>query len=487
MTRLFPTSHSGGRCALACLAGLLALSSVPSPLQAQTGVSAPALAPISQPRGIALSPAEARAIAKEAWLYAYAPLQGYQTLWNQTQNKAFPGYVGGFNQFRHYARSATPADTDIVTPNNDTPYSWAWLDLRAEPIVLTLPAVPAPRYYVNQWFDLYTHNFAYTGVRSTGRQAGTYLLAGPRWNGTVPKSITGVFRAETDFVGTLTRTQLNGPADIPALQALQAQYTLTPLSRFTGTAAPAAAPAVAWPVWDANKAEGIGFISYLNALLPFMPTVPSERQMMVRFARIGIGPGVPFDPAQLDPSIRAAMEDGVASAAQELKAKALTQTSSQGFFGTRQELGPDYLTFRAMGAMLGIYGNSSEEAFYASQQTGPDGKVLDGRKRWVMRFEPSQLPPVTEFWSITMYKLPERLLVENPLNRYSIGDRTPGLKLGADGSLEIYIQNENPGPDKASNWLPAPAGPFFFVARLYGPKSSVLKGTWKLPQLIEAK
>jgi len=487
MTRLFPTSHSGGRCALACLAGLLALSSVPSPLQAQTGVSAPALAPISQPRGIALSPAEARAIAKEAWLYAYAPLQGYQTLWNQTQNKAFPGYVGGFNQFRHYARSATPADTDIVTPNNDTPYSWAWLDLRAEPIVLTLPAVPAPRYYVNQWFDLYTHNFAYTGVRSTGRQAGTYLLAGPRWNGTVPKSITGVFRAETDFVGTLTRTQLNGPADIPALQALQAQYTLTPLSRFTGTAAPAAAPAVAWPIWDANKAEGIGFISYLNALLPFMPTVPSERQMMVRFARIGIGPGVPFDPAKLDPSIRAAMEDGVASAAQELKAKALTQTSSQGFFGTRQELGPDYLTFRAMGAMLGIYGNSSEEAFYASQQTGPDGKVLEGRKRWVMRFEPSQLPPVTEFWSITMYKLPERLLVENPLNRYSIGDRTPGLKLGGDGSLEIYIQNENPGPDKASNWLPAPAGPFFFVARLYGPKSSVLKGTWKLPQLIEAK
>lgn len=106
------------------------------------------------------TPDEARAIAEEAWLYAYAPLQGYQTLWNQTQNKAFPGYVGGFNQFRHYARSATPADTDIVTPNNDTPYSWAWLDLRAEPIVLSLPAVPAPRYYVNQWFDLYTHNFA---------------------------------------------------------------------------------------------------------------------------------------------------------------------------------------------------------------------------------------------------------------------------------------------------------------------------------------
>lgn len=137
--------------------------------------------------------------------------------------------------------------------------------------------------------------------------------------------------------------------------------------------------------------------------------------------------------------------------------------------------------------MLGIYGNSSEEAFYASQQTGPYGKVLDGRRRWVMRFEPGQLPPVSEFWSVTMYKLPERLLVENPIQRYSIGDRTSGLKLGADGSLEIYIQNENPGTEKVSNCLPAPAGPFFYVARLYGPKDSVLKGTWKLPHLTEVK
>lgn len=431
------------------------------------------------------TPDEARAIAEEAWLYAYAPLQGYQTLWNQTQNKAFPGYVGGFNQFRHYARSATPADTDIVTPNNDTPYSWAWLDLRAEPIVLSLPAVPAPRYYVNQWFDLYTHNFAYTGVRSTGRQAGTYLFASPRWNGTAPNGITKVFRAETDFIGTLTRTQLDGPGDIPALQALQAQYTLTPLSRFNGTAPPPAAPAVAWPAWDGVSAEGIGFISYLNALLPFMPTVPSEQALMTRFARIGIGPGVPFDAATLDPPIRTAMEEGVASAAQELKAKALTQTSSQGFFGTRQELGPDYLIFRSMGALLGIYGNSSEEAMYASQQTGPDGMVLDGRKRWMLRFEPGQLPPVTEFWSLTMYNLPERLLVENSLNRYSIGDRTPGLRFGEDGSLEIYIQSENPGTDRESNWLPAPAGPFFFVARLYGPKDVALQGAWTLPKLIE--
>jgi hypothetical protein len=461
---------------LGSLIALPALAAQPTPAAGHTLNAAALPAP---------TPAEAKAIAEEAWLYAYAPLQGYQTFWNQTQNKAFPGYVGGFNRFRHYSRSATPADTDIVTPNNDTPYSWAWLDLRAEPIVLKLPAVPAPRYYVNQWFDLYTHNFAYTGVRATGRGAGTYLFAGPQWQGRVPKGITKVFRAETDFVGTLTRTQLNGPDDIPTLQALQAQYQLIPLSRFEGTKPPKPAPPVTWPAWDAAKAEGIGFIGYLNALLPFMPTVPSERAMMNRFARIGIGPGRPFDPNQLTPATRSAIEAGVSAAASNLRSKALAQSSSKGFFGTREELGSDYLTYRAMGAMLGIYGNSSEEAFYASQQKGPDGKVLDGRRKWVLRFPAGQLPPVSEFWSITMYNLPQRLLVPNPLQRYSIGDRTPGLRLGADGSLEIYLQNENPGPDKVANWLPAPAGPFFFVARLYGPNAAALSGRWTMPALVE--
>ena len=303
---------------------------------------------------LAAAPASAISPARQA-----LPLQGYQTFWNQTQNKEFPGYVGGFNQFRHYSRSATPADTDIVTPNNDTPYSWAWLDLRAEPIVLSLPAVPAARYYVNQWFDLYTHNFAYTGVRATGRSAGHYLFISPHWQGTVPKGITKVFRAETDFVGTLTRTQLNGPDDIPALRNLQSQYKLTPLSRFSGTQPQKSASPVNWLAWDPAKAEGIGFIGYLNALLPFMPTVPSESALMARFSRIGIGPGRHFDPQRLDPATRNAIEEGIAAAAANLRRKALAQNSSKGFFGTREELGSDYLTYRAMGAMLGIYGNSS--------------------------------------------------------------------------------------------------------------------------------
>ena len=433
----------------------------------------------------AVTPAEARAIAKEAWLYAYAPVQGYQTMYNQTQNKDFPGYVGGFNRFRHYARSATPADKDIVTPNNDTPYSWAWLDLRAEPFVLSLPAVPAPRYYVNQWFDLYTHNFAYTGVRTTGREAGNYLFVGPRWKGAVPKGITKVFRSETDFIGTLTRTQLAGPDDVSTMQAVQAQYKLAPLSKFTGKPTPKPAPTVSWPAWDAQKAEGIGFITYLNALLPFMPTVPSEKGMFARFAKIGIGPGKDFDPARFDSATRSAIDQGIADASKQLKEFALARTDSKAYFGTREFLGADYTMNRAAGAKLGIYANSKEEAVYVAYQTAPDGKVLDGSRKWMLRFEPDQLPPVTLFWSITMYKLPERWLVENPINRYSIGDGTAGLKQGPDGSLEIYLQNDNPGPERASNWLPTPNGPFFLASRYYGPRQPLIDGTWKGPLLVE--
>ncbi len=435
----------------------------------------------------ALTPEQARAIAKEAWLYSFAPIEGYKTMYKQTVDTKFPGYVGGFNRFRHYSRVATPADNDIVTPNNDTPYSWAWLDLRSEPMVLSVPAVPAPRYYVNQWFDMYTHNFAYTGVRATGRKAGNYLFAGPNWKGVVPKNITKVFRAETDFVGTLTRTQILDANDIAAMQAVQAQFKLTPLSQFAGTPPPAPAPAVNWPPLDDKKMAGLGFISYFNALLPFMPPAASEKANMARFAKIGVGAGKPFDASQLDPAIRAAMEQGVADAEKELKDMALTKTSASGFFGSRQELGKDYLTQRSLGAMLGIYGNSTAEAVYGAYQIAPDGKPLDGTKKWVLRYAPGQLPPVNEFWSITMYNVPERQLVANPINRYSIGDRTPGLKKGKDGSLEIYVQSDSPGPDKESNWLPAPKGPFFMASRMYGPKQPLIDGTWKEPKLVEVK
>ena len=181
------------------------------------------------------------------------------------------------------------------------------------------------------------------------------------------------------------------------------------------------------------------------------------------------------------------MEQGVADAERELKDKALAVTSSKDLFGSRQELGKDYVMQRNLGANVGIYGNTKIEAVYGAYQTGPDGRPLDGTKKWVLRYPAGQLPPVNLFWSLTMYNLPQRLLVENPINRYSIGDRTPGLKKGKDGSLEIYLQNESPGADKESNWLPTPKGPFFMVSRMYGPKQPLIDGTWKDPPLVEVK
>ena len=237
-----------------------------------------------------ISPDEAKSVAKDAWLYAYAPLQAYQIFYNLTQNKDFPGYVGGVNRFRHYSVPSTPADTGIVTPDKDTAYSWAWLDLRSEPMVLSLPA-ESTRNYVNQWFDLYTHNFADTGVRSTGREAGNYLFAGPSWKGATPPGITKVFRSETDLIGTLTRTQFLGPDDLAAMQATQAKYQLRPLSVFSGSRTPRSASEVTFMKWDSEKAQGIEFISYLNALLPFMPATASEQEMFKRFAKIGVGAG----------------------------------------------------------------------------------------------------------------------------------------------------------------------------------------------------
>jgi hypothetical protein len=299
----------------------------------------------------------------------------------------------------------------------------------------------------------------------------------------VPAGVDGVFRAETDIVMTLTRTGVDGEADIPGMKAVQAGFRVTPLSAFVGTPPPPAAPVLDWPRWDKAAAEGLGFITYLNALMRCMPTVPSEAEMRARFARIGIGPGLPFDADALAPEIRVAMEAGIAEARAAFEAKASKETDSKKLFGTRAQLGADYVYNRNVGAALGVLGNTKEEAIYGSQQTEPDGTVLSGAHKWRMRFAPGQLPPVNEFWSITMYALPDRFLVPNPINRYSIGDRTPGLQYDADGGLTLYLQADNPGPEREANWLPTPKGPFFFAGRFYAPRAEALDGRWTLPPL----
>jgi hypothetical protein len=234
-----------------------------------------------------VAPDEVRSIAKDAYIYSYAPIASYGTWSKQATMPDAPEYVGGFNVFRNYSQAFTPENKDIVTPNNDTPYSWAWLDLRAEPIVLSVPKVPKDRYYVMQLIDLFTYNFGYVGVRATGFDAGNYLIAGPGWSGDKPKGITKVIQAETEVVGILGRTSLGGPDDVKNVKAIQTKYRLTPLSAFLKTPSPKPVPMPEFPSYDPAKATSHDFIGYINFLLQFaQPTVPSEKDLMTRFEKL---------------------------------------------------------------------------------------------------------------------------------------------------------------------------------------------------------
>ena len=223
-----------------------------------------------------------------------------------------------------------------------------------------------------------------------------------------------------------------------------------------------------------------GFISYLNFLLQFTKPHESEKELLARFATIGIGPGRPFDPARLSKDTREALQAGVAEGLEFLQQKTDQTTSSAELFGTREFLKNDY-TKRALGAMMGIYGNSVEEAYYSAAQLDSDGRPLNGKYKYEIRFEKGNLPPVKLFWSMTMYKLPERLLVDNEIDRYSIGDRTKGFEPAEDGSLTIYVQSTPPEGAKKGNWLPSPDGPFFMVGRFYGPERSLWTALTKYP------
>jgi len=440
-----------------------------------------AMSSFAVPPSVAQTPsgAEIRATAKDAYVYAYAMIENYNTMYKQLASPAGREYVGGFGKYRHYAEAYTPENHDIVTPNNDTPYSWAWLDLRAEPWVMSVPAVANNRYYVQQWIDLFTFNFAYIGSRATGNEAGNYLFVGPRWKGEAPPGIKKVFRSETDIIVTLTRTALNGPDDVDALKAVQSGMKLLPLSSFLNTAAPPLAPAISFPPYDVAKGRSHDFIFYLNFLLQFtQPPDPSEIELMKRFATIGIGPGRAFDASKVPAATLAAIDEGVADAKAALAEKSKVTLSSNGIFGSRAELKDDYLT-RAVAAEKGLYGNSLVEAWYG-------GYVGDGSKLSTVHFSPGRLPPAKFFWSMTLYTLPDRFLYANPLKRYSIGDRTKGLQRDTDGGLTLYLGHESPGAGKESNWLPTPEGKYSAIGRIYGPSEAAMDGTWKLPPLTPA-
>ena len=449
---------------------------------------AASLPPSAYSASPAVTPEEARAIAKEAYIYGYPLVDSYRIQYAYFVDKDDKSYKAPWNQLKNIPAVYTPADTAIQTPNSDTPYSFVGLDLRAEPIVITVPAIDKKRYYSIQFIDAYTFNFAYVGSRVTGNDAGSFLIAGPNWKGEKPDGIKEVIRSETEFDMVLFRTQLFDPSDLDNVKKIQSQYKVQPLSAFLGQPAPTAAPAIDWmkPLSQEEQKTSLAFFNVLNFLLRYTPTVPSEVDLMKRFAKIGVGAGINFDPTRLSPEIKAAIEAGRADAYEafagqvELLNKG-TLTSGE-VFGSREFLKNNYL-YRWI-ATIGIYGNTKQEAMYPIYRTDAEGKLLTGASRYTLRFAAGEYPPVKAFWSLTMYKLPESLLVANPINRYLINSpMLPDLKKDADGGLTLHIQNESPGKDKESNWLPAPEGPFAMYMRLYWPAEAALDGRWTAPKL----
>jgi hypothetical protein len=438
------------------------------------------------------TPEEARAIAKDAYIYGFPMVDNYRIQYAYFVDTKNPEYKAPWNHIANIPRVYTPTDTAIQTPNSDTPYSMVGMDLRAEPVVLTVPPIEKDRYFSIQLIDAYTFNFAYIGSRATGNDGGSFVIAGPGWKGETPKGVKEVIRSETELGIAAYRTQLFDPADLVNVKKLQAEYKAEPLSAFLGQQAPTAAPAIDFikPLTPDQEKTSLEFFNVLNFILQFCPTDPSETELMARFAKIEVGAGKTFDASTLSPEIKAAIEQGVADAWTDLASvkkvvDAGTVTSGD-LFGTREYLKNNYL-YRMAGAVLGIYGNSKQEAMYPAYAVDAAGQKLDGGNRYTVHFAAGELPPVNAFWSLTMYKLPESLLVANSINRYLLNSpMLPQFVKDADGGLTFYVQNETPGKDKEPNWLPAPKGPFFVAMRLYWPKQTALDGAWKQPPMQRA-
>jgi hypothetical protein len=445
-------------------------------------------------RAADITPAEARAIAKEAYIYGFPLVDNYRIQHDYFVDTKGPEFKAPWGQIKNTPRVYTPADTAIQTPNSDTPYSWLGLDLRTEPYVLTVPAMDRKdRYYSIMFTDAYTFNIDYCGTRATGNDAGSFLVVGPGWKGETPKGIKKVIHSETDILMPIYRTQLFDPGDMDNVKKVQAGYKVQPLSAFLGQPAPKPAPAIDFikPLTPEGQKTSLEFFNIVNFVLRYCPLDPAEAELMERFAKIGVGAGKTFDASKLSPEIKTAIEQGRADAWADfggvVKEFAEGKVSSGELIGTREFMKGNFL-YRMVAAALGIYGNSKEDAIYPLYNFDSDGKPLSGSNKYSLRFPSGQLPPVNAFWSLTMYRMPESLLVANPIDRYLINSpMLPQMTKDADGGVTLYIQNESPGKEKEANWLPAPKGPFRMFLRLYWPKPEALEGKWTKPPLKKAE
>ena len=438
--------------------------------------------------------ARIQALAEEATIYGLPLVMDYAVMYSYAVDSTSRQFKAPFNQLHNEARVLTHKDTVIVTPNSDTPYSIAWLDLRAEPVVVTVPAVAKPRYYSAQFTDGNTFNYGLVSTLATGREAGHYLAVGPDWKGTVPKGIKAVFRSSTRFSLVLFRTQLFGADDIGAVKAVQAGYQVRSLSAFSGSAVPSASTAVEFPKIDKDLAK-TNFFAYLDFLLQFAPPGAEEKVIRDKLATLGIGTGN-FDRFKaLAATYRRELALGMKAGDEKInQAIATAGERRNGWLfpkaggGPREHYAGDWLR-RAALAKAGIYAMNASEALYPMTRTLDNGELIDASKhRYTLTFAPGQLPPANAFWSLTMYDGNSQFLVDNPLQRYLISSvMLPTLRRNTDGSITLYLQHGAPDADKVSNWLPAPNGPVYLVMRLYGPHARASSGAWRISPVVLAK
>jgi hypothetical protein len=446
---------------------------------------------VAVPAGRAAAPAlderDADQIAVEAYHYFY-PLVIMDVSRRQLTNIE-PGKMPGrgpMNTLSHLRAFPPASFREVVRPNFDTLYSSGWLDLTAGPVVVTVPDTQG-RFYLLPMLDMWTDVFASPGKRTTGTQAGHFAVVPPGWSGTLPAGMERI-DAPTAYVWIIGRTQTNGPKDYAAVHAVQDGYRLTSLADWGKPERPAAVttdPTVDMktaPLIQVNSMSGEDFFTRAVALLDTNPPHVTDQPILARMRRLGIEPGKPFDYAKADPVVKKAIDRAPAAGMAAMKAKLPTlarvvngwqmNTDCMGVYGT-------WYLKRALVAMVGLGANLAEDAIYPLNLADAEGKPLDGTNAYRLTFRKDELPPADAFWSVTLYDS-DGFPVANALDRHAVGDRD-ALVFNADGSLELVIQAESPGPGKESNWLPSPKGPFNLTMRIYAPRANALNGEWTPP------
>ncbi|MGF0247037.1 DUF1254 domain-containing protein [Rhodococcus erythropolis] len=406
----------------------------------------------------------------EAYLWAYPLVLMARTRNVLTDpNRRHPCRL---NELRVVPRLLTDRDREVVKPNNDTIYVNGWLDLRAGPVTLTVPEVS--RYYSFQLLDHYTETWAYVGTRATGSQAGRYTIVGPEWTGRAPGGAT-VLTAPTNTVWVLGRVLVEGPDDLEEAKRIADSFHLTAPRTLASARTRALSP-------HTVKDAGIGFFDELGAALVANPPPAADAELVARLAAAGIGVGHVPSSEITDPLVLAVLTASVTAAHACLVASDRGLSAGGGDWRYDLNIGRydgDHL-LRAVVALNALGALTAEEAVYANAGCDGDGNGFDGHNRYVLRFAVNELPPVDGFWSLTMYDS-EDFLTANPIQRFAIGDRTEGLRYGADGSLEIQISHEPPA--STANWLPAPAGPFQLTLRFYLPERPIRDGEYTVPSV----